>query len=267
MTPRQRFFACLHASPPALFEAALWIGAEHDAEVDPAQLLVNFKDLQQRVSYGLPMLPVSELAQPLLRRMNDLGFAQDDFAPLRPQAALLNKVLECRRGQPLVLGLIALELARGLEIPLVGVNFPGHFLLRVPGADHLLDPCGGRRLYPNDCRELLHRQYGPNMKLGADHLVTAEPRHMLQRLSRNLRQLHLAHDDYISALIDAERVLELGNASAADYLARASLYQRLDCPNAERFDLEHALLLSDDPIQRLRLTERLGHLPPNSIVH
>ncbi len=85
--------------------------------------------------------------------------------------------------------MIALELARGLEIPLVGVNFPGHFLLRVPGADHLLDPCGGRRLYPNDCRELLHRQYSPNMQLNAEHLVTATPVQMLQRLSRNLRQL------------------------------------------------------------------------------
>ncbi|MNU48155.1 hypothetical protein D3C71_370590 [compost metagenome] len=267
MTPRQSFFACLQRSPPALFEAALWISAEHDSEVNFEDLLANFKTLQQRISGSLPMLPVSELAQPLLRRMNDLGFAQDDSSPLRPQAALLSKVLERRRGQPLALGLIALELARVLEIPLVGVNFPGHFLLRVPGADHLLDPCGGRRLYPNDCRELLHRQYGPNLKLSAEHLVTAEPVQMLQRLSRNLRQLHLSNEDYIGALVDAERVLELGNGTAADYLARASLYQRLDCPNAERFDLEHALLLSDDPIQRIRLTERLGHLPPNSIVH
>ncbi|MFJ2536936.1 SirB1 family protein [Pseudomonas sp. NPDC087614] len=267
MSARQRFFECLQRSPPALFEAALWIAAEHDKTVNPEALMQDFKELQQRVSYGLPMLPVSELAQPLLRRMTELGFAQDDFLPLRPQAALLHKVLQTRRGQPLVLALIALELARALEIPLAGVNFPGHFLLRVPGADHLLDPCGGRRLYPNDCRELLQRQYGPNMKLNADHLLTATPVQMLQRLSRNLRQLYLSHDDFIAALIDAERVLELGDANAADYLARASLYQRLDCPNAERFDLEHALLLSDDPIQRLRLTERLGHLPPNSIVH
>lgn len=267
MKPRQAFFDCLQRSPPALFEAALWIAAEHDPEVKPETLLLDFKDLQHRVSAGLPMLPVSELGQPLLRRMNDLGFQQDEFTPLRPQAALVHKVLERRRGQPLALGLIALELARRLEIPLVGVNFPGHFLLRVPGADHLLDPCGGRRLYPGDCRELLQRQYGPNMQLNADHMLTAEPVQMLQRLSRNLRQLHLANEDNIDALIDAERVLELGNASASDYLARASLYQRLDCPNAERYDLEHALLLSDDPIQRIRLTERLGHLPPNSIVH
>ena len=267
MSPRQRFFECLHRSPPALFEAALWMAAEHEKGLDIEALQHDFKELQQRVSYGLPMLPVSELAQPLLRGMNDLGFAQDDFLPLRPQVALLHKVLQTRRGQPLSLSLIALELARSLDIPLVGVNFPGHFLLRVPGADHLLDPCGGRRLYPNDCRDLLQRQYGPNLKLQADHLHTAAPRSILQRLSRNLRQLYLSNDDPLAALIDAERVLELGHANAADYLARASLYQRLDCPSAERFDLEHALLLSEDPIQRLRLTERLGHLPPNSVVH
>ncbi|MBT2373630.1 SirB1 family protein [Pseudomonas fluorescens] len=267
MNPRQAFFACLERSPPALFEAALWMAAEHDPAVEPLAILHDFKELAQRINLGMPTLPPDELGQPLLRRMNDLGFAQDDYTPLRPAAALLDKVLQRKRGQPLALGLIALELARRLDIPMVGVNFPGHFLLRVPGTDHLLDPCGGRRLYPNDCRELLQRQYGPNLKLQADHLHTAEPREILQRLSRNLRQLHLSNDDHLAALVDAERVLELGNASAADYLARASLYQRLDCPNAERFDLEHALMLSEDPIQRLRLTERLGHLPPNSVVH
>ncbi|VVM73896.1 SirB1 family protein [Pseudomonas lurida] len=267
MNPRKAFFACLERSPPALFEAALWIAAEHDPAVQPVQILQALTLLQQKVHQGMPLLPADELGQPLLRRMNDLGFAQDEFTPLRPAAALLDKVLQRKRGQPLAMGLIALELARRLDIPLVGVNFPGHFLLRVPGADHLLDPCGGRRLYPNDCRDLLQRQYGPNLTLQADHLHTADPRSILQRLSRNLRQLHLSNDAPLAALVDAERVLELGNASAADYLARASLYQRLDCPNAERFDLEHALMLSEDPIQRLRLTERLGHLPPNSVVH
>ncbi|MEX5544802.1 transglutaminase family protein [Pseudomonas pergaminensis] len=267
MNPRKAFFACLERSPPALFEAALWIAAEHDPAVQPLVILQELALLQQQVSQGMPLLPADELGQPLLRRMNDLGFAQDEFTPLRPAAAMLDKVLQRKRGQPLAMGLIALELARRLDIPLVGVNFPGHFLLRVPGADHLLDPCGGRRLYPNDCRDLLQRQYGPNLKLQADHLHIADPRSILQRLSRNLRQLHLSNDVPLAALVDAERVLELGNASAADYLARASLYQRLDCPNAERYDLEHALMLSEDPIQRLRLTERLGHLPPNTVVH
>ncbi|PSS58108.1 SirB1 family protein [Pseudomonas sp. BBP2017] len=267
MTPRQACIACLERDPVALLEAALWVAAEHDSSVQPQLIMLQVKTLQQEVSAGLPMLPLSELAQPLLRRLNALGFQQDEYHPIRPQAALLDKVLERRRGQPLALALLTLELARGLSIPLEGVNFPGHFLLRVPGADHLLDPCGGRRLYPADCRELLGRQFGPQLQLNADHLLTASPKQMLQRLSRNLRQLHSTHDDDLAALKDAERVLQLGPAIASDYLARATLYQHLDCPQAERYDLEYALLLSDDPIQRLRLTERLGqlHQPPPSV--
>jgi regulator of sirC expression with transglutaminase-like and TPR domain len=260
MNPRQACLACLQQTPAAPFEAALWIAAEHDASVQPEQILRDLNALQQQVSIGLPMLPVNELAQPLLRRLAALGFQQDEYHPLRPQAALLDKVLQRRRGQPLALALITLELAWRLNIPLVGVNFPGHFLLRVPGADHALDPCGGRRLYPTDCRELLSRQFGPQIQLSAEHMLEASPMQMLQRLSRNLRQLHATHDDDLSALKDAERVMELGPANASDYLARAVIYQRLGCPQAERFDLEHALLLSDDPIQQLRLTERLSNL-------
>ena len=261
MNPRHAFFACLERSPPALFEAALWIAAEHDPTVQPLLILQELNVLQQQVSLGMPLLPADELGQPLLRRLNDLGFAQDDFTPLRPAAALLDKVLQRKRGQPLAMGLIAMELAQRLNIPMVGVNFPGHFLLRVPGADHLLDPCGGRRLYPNDCRELLQRQYGPDLKLQADHLRTASPRSILQRLSRNLRQLHISNDNHLAALIDAERIMQLGPVQVSDYVTRASLYQHLDCPQAERFDLEHALLLTDDPVQRLKLSERIGKLP------
>lgn len=268
MNPRQACLACLDRSPAATFEAALWICAEHDAGVEPQQLLEQLWSLQMEVSIGLPMLPVTELAQPLLRRLGSLGFRQDESHPIRPHAALLDKILRRKRGQPLPLALLALELARRLDIPLIGVDFPGHFLLRVPGADHQLDPCGGRRLYPSDCRELLGRQFGPQVPLIAAHLAEASPRGMLQRLSRNLRQLHALHGDEIAALKDAERVLEFGQANASDYLARASLYQRLGCPQAERFDLEHALLLSDDPIQRIRLATRLSQLPPaSSSVH
>jgi regulator of sirC expression with transglutaminase-like and TPR domain len=267
MTPRQACIACLQRTPPSVFEAALWVSAEHDPEFLPQHALQNIEDLKRQVSAALPMLPAGELAQPLLRQLNTLGFQQDDWSHPKPQSALLHSILQRRRGQPLGLAIIALELARRLEIPLEGVNFPGHFLLRVPGADHLLDPCGGRRLYPKDCRELLTRQFGPDMQLQSEHMVRATDLAMVQRLSRNLRHLHQLNDDFLASLKDADRVVELGQATTSDHLARASLYQSLECPQAERFDLEHALLLSDDPIQRLRLTERLSHLPPNSAFH
>ena len=267
MSPRQSCLACLDREPPALFEAALWIAAEHDPTLQPEQVLGELQGLQQLVDVGLPSLPPRELAQPLLRRLSELDFHEDEASPPQPRAALLHQVLGRRRGQPLSLALIALELARRLAIPLQGVNFPGRFLLRVPGADHLLDPCGGRRLYTRDCRELLLRQFGPQAELNAGHLHACDARSMLQRLSRNLRQLHLLNDDHLAALKDAERVLQLGPPSVADHLARADLYQRLDCPQAERFDLQHALLLCDDEAQRLQLGERLRRLNTTPALH
>jgi regulator of sirC expression with transglutaminase-like and TPR domain len=267
MNPRQHCIACLERTPPATFDAALWIAAEHDGQLDFQAVREQLTALERSVSAALPSLPASELAQPLLRQMATLGFQQDDVAQPKPQAALIHKILERRRGQPLGLALIALEIARRLEIPLEGVNFPGHFLLRVPGADHTLDPCGGRRLYPKDCRELLLRQFGADTPLRAEHMKIASPAMMLQRLSRNLRYLHQLNDDLLCALKDATRVMELGQASTSDYLARASLYQHLECPQAERFDLEHALMLSEDTVQKVRLTQRLQSLPSGRVIH
>lgn len=267
MNPRAQCLACLQRTPPSAFEAGLWVSVEHDPAYVRDDTLNEVEDLARKISAALPMLPAAELAQPLLRQLAALGFQQDDVAQPKPHSALLHKVVQRRRGQPLGLAMISLEIARRLEIPLEGVNFPGHFLLRVPGADHLLDSCGGRRLYPKDCRELLIRQFGPNMPLTADHMRTATAQAMLQRLSRNLRHLHQINDDLLASLKDANRVLELGPGNPSDHLARASLYQALECPQAERFDLEHALLLSDDPVQRLRLAQRLQSLPSGRAIH
>src|SRR5262245_38703676 len=227
MDPRQRCLDCLERELPAMLEAALWIAAEHDPRLDPEQVLRDFGGLLQLVAAGLPNLPPAELAQPLLRRLNELDFHEDDDTPLRPRAALLPQVLARRRGQPLSLALIALELAARLAIPLTGVNFPGHFLLRVPGADHLLDPCCGRRLYTRDCRDLLARTLGPQTELQAVHLQTASAKEMIQRLSRNLRLLHQEAGEFLAALKDAERVLLLGAPTMHDHLARADIYQHL----------------------------------------
>ena len=267
MDPRAACLACLEQQPPALFEAALWIAAEHQPALQPAACLEQLSGLHQQIAQGLPNLPAKELAQPLLRRLNELDFHEDDDYPLRPQVALLDQVLLRRRGQPLSLALLALELARRLEIPLQGVNFPGHFLLRVPGADHVLDPCSGRRLYTHDCRELLQRQLGLQAELSGAHLQACDARSMLQRLSRNLRQLHQLADQPLAALRDAERVLLLGTATLHDHLARADLYRQLDCPQGERFDLERALLLCDDAALGLQLGQRLRLLSASPAVH
>lgn len=267
MNPRAACLACLQPPIPRLLEAALWIAAEHQPSVQPDEVLQRFNDVLLQVRQGLPDLPSQQLAQPLLQRLNELQFQEDHEYPLQPQSALLNQVLQRRRGQPLSLAILALELAQRLGIALNGVSFPGRFLLRVPGADHLLDPCSGRRLYTRECRDLLQQHMGPNSQLQASHLEACDAQSMLQRLSRNLRKLHLSVGEPLAALKDAERVLQFGPATAPDHLARAEIYQQLDCPQGERFDLQHALLLCDDPSQRLQLSQRLRQLERGPALH
>jgi regulator of sirC expression with transglutaminase-like and TPR domain len=267
MNPRAAFLACLEQKPPALFEAALWIAAEHQPHLQPDDVLRQLDNLQLQVNQTLPNLPAKELAQPLIRQLSELGFCEDDELPLRPQVALLNRVLQRRRGQPLALALLALELARRLGIALQGVNFPGRFLLRVPGANYLLDPCSGRRLHARECREMLQRHLGPNAELSAGLLQACDAPSMLQRLSRNLRHLHQQAGDPLAALRDAERVLLLGTPNLQDHLARAEIYQQLECPQGERFDLQRALLLSEDPTQHLQLSQRLRSLNTRAALH
>jgi len=267
MNVRQACFACLQRDPPAVFEAALWIASEHDPALRPELALRDVGSLAQQITAALPGLPRQELGQPLLRQLHDLGYHEEDHLPLQPAAALLHRVLQQRRGHPLTLALIALEVARQLEIPLHGVDFPGHFLLRMEDADHLLDPATGRRLYTRDCRDLLVRHLGMPAELEARHLQPCTAHGLLQQLSRQLRQAHLQGDEHLAALKDAERVLLLGPPSVGDHLIRADLYRRLECPQGERFDLQRALLLCEDPAERLQLSQRLRQVGVVAALH
>ena len=149
---------------------------------------------------------------------DEAGFEGDRLYYDDLRNSCLNAVVARRRGIPITLSIVYMDVAARAGIKARGVSFPGHFLRRVPGADHLLDPCGGRRLYPNDCRELLARQFGPHVALTAEHMRSASPLQMLQRLSRNLRQLHISNDNHLAALIDAERVMQLGPVQVSDYV-------------------------------------------------
>ncbi|MEQ4505039.1 MAG: hypothetical protein ABN486_20715, partial [Pseudomonas sp.] len=76
MTPRQHCLACLQQTPPSVFEAALWVSSEHDAHFARHAVISDMDQLQRQIDAALPVLPASELAQPLLRQLNALGFQQ-----------------------------------------------------------------------------------------------------------------------------------------------------------------------------------------------
>jgi len=107
-----------------------------------------------------PLLVLQELLNTLYRRHDHRGNRE---AYYDPRNSFLNDVLDRGLGIPLTLGIILLEVGWRLGLPLEGVNFPGHFLVRFRGdaIDLLLDPYdGGVLRFQDQAQELLDRIYG-----------------------------------------------------------------------------------------------------------
>jgi regulator of sirC expression with transglutaminase-like and TPR domain len=105
---------------------------------------------------------------------------------------------------------VYLEVGWRLDIPLQGVNFPGHFLVRHPGEAFaiLVDPFQrGEIRFEDQAQELLDRVYGGTVELKPEYLRPAGPRDMLVRLLANLKNIYLNARDEARALAAIERIL------------------------------------------------------------
>ena len=69
----------------------------------------------------------------------EMRFVGNEMHYEDPRNSFLNQVLERRTGIPITLALIYMEVARRAGLPVEGVNFPGHFLLRCPARRGLPD--------------------------------------------------------------------------------------------------------------------------------
>ena len=77
-----------------------------------------------------------------------------------PRNSYLNEVIDRKTGIPITLSILYMELGRRIGLPLEGVSFPGHFLvrLRLRGGVLVLDPfSGGAPQSEDDLRERLKR--------------------------------------------------------------------------------------------------------------
>src|SRR5262249_13223870 len=150
-----------------------------------------------------------------------------------PRNSYLNDVLERRTGIPISLSVVVLAIGARLELPLEGVGFPGHFLVRVTGRHGplLLDPFFGGR--PIDEPTLLARYRacrGPDVPaLPVDALETTRAPGILTRMLRNLLRIHLDAKDYERALLAADLVLVAAPRSADELRLRGLIYEHLEC--------------------------------------
>ena len=142
-----------------LLEAAASLAQDEYPEFDVQQLLGDVDQLQARIKRRLP---ADAPALQRLRTLNqfffaDLGFGGNINNYYDPENSYLNAVLRTRRGIPISLAVLWMELAQGLGLHARGIAFPGHFMVKVllPKGQVVLDPISGQSLSREELAERL----------------------------------------------------------------------------------------------------------------
>lgn len=157
----------------------------------------------------------------------ELGLRAAPRNLLDPRSSYLDDVLARRTGLPILLGIVELEVAWRLGLPLHGIGLPGHFIVGGPGG-LLLDPCArGRRLTPDDCQALVRRSTGRPVLLRPYMLQPATRREILARVLGNLRGIFLARREWSGALWTLELLVALEPRDPGLRRDRALLYGRV----------------------------------------
>jgi regulator of sirC expression with transglutaminase-like and TPR domain len=131
------------------------------------------------------------------------GYCGDERTYDDLQNANLMRVMDRKRGLPVALGILYLHAARGAGFQAAGLNFPGHFLVRVEadGERLIVDPFnGGKLLRTPELRNLLKALSGPGAELHPDHYRTVDDRQILLRLQNNVK-LRLLQQGHIEAAL------------------------------------------------------------------
>lgn len=251
-TPRERFaeIAQLPDDRIRLAEAALWIAAEEQPGLDPEPWLARLDSMGERLRPRLegvrdPLDRVERLSGFLSDEVGLRGNAEDYYDP---RNSYLNEVLDRRLGIPITLALIYIEVGRRAGVPLDGVGFPGHFLLRHSLHTQLvLDPFDrGRLLTMDDCKEMLERLSNGSLAFDPRLLRPSTPRQILVRILNNLRGVYLHRGEQLRVIGVLDRVLLLDPDDVGARRDRGLLSLRWGDPVRGIEDLERYLALEPE---------------------
>ncbi len=207
-----------------------------------------------------PLIVLQELLKTLYERH---GFRGNREAYYDPRNSFLNDVLDRQLGIPLTLSIVLLEVGWRLGLPLEGVNFPGHFLVRFRGdtVDLLIDPYdGGTLRFQDQSQELLDRVYGGMVRVNESFLKMAGPREMLVRLLTNLKSIYLNVQDHKRALAAVDRILLIRPIAAGEIRDKGVILARMGRNQEALEQLEAYLNVAPQANDSQRILEMVSQL-------
>jgi regulator of sirC expression with transglutaminase-like and TPR domain len=235
-----------------LAEAALLIAKEEQPDLDIEAYLRRLDELAAAVRGRLPDSPtVDDIILNLnIQLYREEGLRGDTSTYYDPANSFLNEVLDRKTGIPITLSVIYIEVARRLGLPLVGVGFPGHFLVKYVGPDgeKVLDPfLGGIELDQQQLTAKLQTMYGENnpyIAMIPQLLSAASKKEILIRMLRNLKGVYLQKNDFQRGLSVIDRILLIAPDMAMEIRDRGGVHHRLGHMQAALQDFQRYLQLA-----------------------
>jgi regulator of sirC expression with transglutaminase-like and TPR domain len=250
-----------------LFEAALFIAQDDEHPLDLSVCLTDIDKFAMRLKRRLhaDIAPI-----PKLRLLNnffyqELGFSGNFNDYYNPDNSYLHKVMSTRRGIPISLAVIYMELAQQIGLDVKGISFPGHFLMKlsIKTGDIILDPFNGASLSREEIEERLEPYFihgrNPEDPPLTSYLANATDRSILARMLRNLKAVYAEQPHWKEFLNVQQKLVILLPGEIEERRDRGLAYANLDCPNAALQDIEAYLAqcpqATDAELLRMRLPE------------
>ena len=233
-----------------LSRACLLIAQDAYPDLDVERYIGQIERMATRLRARLAPTAAGEdrivaLNQLLYEELGYWGNTEDYYDP---RNSYLNEVIDRRTGMPITMSILYMELGRRIDLPVEGVSFPGHFLVRVRlhGGMLVLDPFSGgapqsedelrsrvKRVIPDGVADDL-----PASELPLDQfLEPATNRQILARVLRNLKGIYRKANKPERMLDVLNRMLLVTPDASAELRDRGYVYQRLECYRAAFKDL------------------------------
>ena len=247
-----------------LAEGALVLAAEVRPEIEIDQQLSLIDELVERIR---PLVDATSTFRDGVAALNHSFFELEGFRGNKdryddPRNSFLDEVLTSRRGLPITLSVLYVEVARRIGFEAYGVGFPGHFLSKIVGtsaAPHdeiIVDPFFARVLRQEDCVDRLSAALGETDPDPREWLRSVTAKETFVRMLNNLKILYIRSGDALSALGCFDRILVLSPNSALEFRDRGFLLERLDCTRAAIADYSRFLELGHDHAEAAAIRRR-----------